>query len=422
LDHALHDHFNAEIVTKTIENKQDAVDYLTWSYLYRRMALNPNYYGLQGTTHRHLSDHLSELVENTLNDLVETKCITIEDEMDVSPLNLGMIAAYYNITYTTVDMFSVSLKSTTKLKGLLEIVASATEFDNIPIRHHEDHVLQRIYERLPVKLASPKFNTPRIKANILLQAHFSRTQLPPDLQSDQTLVLSKMIPLLQACVDVISSNGWLSPALSTMELSQMSVQAIWDKDSPLKQIPYFTNEVIKRCEAKGIESVFDIMDLDDTDRDEVLQMDQRKMREVARFANRYPNVEIGFEVADQDAIASGNVVNVKVQLIREGDEEDEDLGPVLAPYFPGTKDEGWWIVIGDDKTKTLLAIKRITLQKKLTVKLDFVAPAAGHHDLKLYVMCDSYSGCDQELEMEIDVAEGEESEGDSSEEDDSDDE
>jgi pre-mRNA-splicing helicase BRR2 len=37
-------------------------------------------------------------------------------------------------------------------------------------------------------------------------------------------------------------------------------------------------------------------------------------------------------------------------------------------------------------------------------------------------MCDSYSGCDQELEMEIDVAEGEESEGDSSEEDESDDE
>ncbi|KAI9277671.1 Sec63 Brl domain-containing protein [Umbelopsis sp. AD052] len=417
LDHALHDHFNAEIVTKTIENKQDAVDYLTWTYLYRRMALNPNYYGLQGTTHRHLSDHLSELVESTLNDLLETKCITIEDEMDVSPLNLGMIAAYYNITYTTVDMFSVSLKSATKLKGLLEIVSSATEFDNIPIRHHEDNVLKRIYDRLPVKLASPKFNTPRIKANILLQAHFSRTQLPPDLQSDQTLVLSKMIPLLQACVDVISSNGWLSPALSTMELAQMTVQAIWDRDSPLKQIPYFTSEVIKRCEDKGVESVFDIMELEDKDRDEALQMDQRKMKEVARFVNRYPNIEIGFEVADDDAIASGNVVNVKVQLEREGDDDDEeDLGPVLAPYFPGTKDEGWWIIIGDSSSKTLLAIKRITLQKRLTVKLDFVAPAAGHHNLKLYVMCDSYSGCDQELDMEIDVAQGEESEGDSSEE------
>ena len=62
------------------------------------MTQNPNYYNLSAVSHRHLSDHLSELVENTLSDLVNSKCIAIEDEMDVSPLNLGMIAAYYNIS------------------------------------------------------------------------------------------------------------------------------------------------------------------------------------------------------------------------------------------------------------------------------------------------------------------------------------
>ena len=55
-----------------------------------------------GMTHRHLSDHLSELVENTLADLEQSKCIAIEEEIDLSPLNLGMIAAYYYINYTTI--------------------------------------------------------------------------------------------------------------------------------------------------------------------------------------------------------------------------------------------------------------------------------------------------------------------------------
>merc|ERR1712071_515875 len=109
LDHCLHDHFNAEIVTKTIENKQDAVDYLTWTYIYRRMTQNPNYYNLQGVTYRHLSDHLSEMVETTLSELEHSKCISVEDEMDTAPLNLGMIAAYYYINYTTIELFSMSL-------------------------------------------------------------------------------------------------------------------------------------------------------------------------------------------------------------------------------------------------------------------------------------------------------------------------
>lgn len=41
------------------------------------MTQNPNYYNLHNVSHQALSDHLSELVESTLQDLVNSKCIAI---------------------------------------------------------------------------------------------------------------------------------------------------------------------------------------------------------------------------------------------------------------------------------------------------------------------------------------------------------
>ncbi|KAE8751789.1 hypothetical protein FOCC_FOCC001638, partial [Frankliniella occidentalis] len=197
LDHRLHDHFNAEIVTKTIENKQDAVDYLTWTFIYRRLTQNPNYYNLQGVSHRHLSDHLSELVENTLSDLEQSKCISVEDEMDCLPLNLGMIAAYYYINYTTIELFSLSLNSKTKIRGLLEIISSAAEYEDVPVRHHEDAVLRQLANRLPNKPSGTggnpvRYNDPHVKTNLLIQAHLSRIQLSAELQGDTELILSRV--------------------------------------------------------------------------------------------------------------------------------------------------------------------------------------------------------------------------------------
>uniref|UniRef100_A0A3Q2ZMJ6 U5 small nuclear ribonucleoprotein 200 kDa helicase n=1 Tax=Kryptolebias marmoratus TaxID=37003 RepID=A0A3Q2ZMJ6_KRYMA len=408
LDHCLHDHFNAEIVTKTVENKQDAVDYLTWTFLYRRMTQNPNYYNLQGMSHRHLSDHLSELVENTLHDLEQSKCISIEDEMDVAPLNLGMIAAYYYINYTTIELFSMSLNAKTKIRGLIEIISNAAEYKNIPIRHHEDTLLRQLAQKVPHKLNNPKFNDPHVKTNLLLQAHLSRMQLSAELLSDTEDILSKAIRLIQACVDVLSSNGWLSPALAAMELAQMVTQAMWSKDSYLKQLPHFTSEHIKRCTDKGVESIFDIMEMEDEDRTALLQLSDAQMADVARFCNRYPNIELSYEVAEKDNVKSGSPVLVQVQLERE----EEVTGPVIAPLFPQKREEGWWVVIGDPKSNSLISIKRLTLQQKAKVKLDFVAPTMGIHNYTLYFMSDAYMGCDQEYKFSVDVKEAD-SEGES---------
>ena len=63
-----------------------------------------------------------------------------EEEDEIEALNLGIIAAYYYIQYTTIELLASSLTAKTKLKGLLEIVSSASEFDDLPMRPGEQRV------------------------------------------------------------------------------------------------------------------------------------------------------------------------------------------------------------------------------------------------------------------------------------------
>ena len=65
------------------------------------------------------------------------------------------------------------------------------------------------------------------------------------------------------------------------------------------------------------------------------------------------------------------------------------------------------MVIGDNKSNSLLSIRRLTLQQKAKA-------SPGHYNYTIFYMSDAYMGCDQEYKFSIDVKEGEsDSESDS---------
>lgn len=432
LAQALHDAFVTEVSTKTVSSTQDAVDWMTYTYFYRRLLANPSFYGLTDVSHEGLSTFLSELVENTLKELSEAKIIDLDEEDDsVSPLNAAMISAYYNISFITMQTFLLSLSARTRLKGILEIVTSATEFESIQMRRHEDHILRRVYDRVPVKMSEPAYDSPHFKAFVLLQAHFSRLQLPIDLAKDQEVIVSKVLNLLSACVDVLSSEGHIN-AMNAMEMSQMVVQSMWDRDSPLKQIPHFTPEVVKvanefkyapqsECLSGNqanffnsrINDIFEFMEaMDPSENKEYgtlikrLGLDNKQLAQAAGFTNdKYPNVELDFEVEDPEGITAGDPAYLKIKIERDVEEEDPDT-TVHAPFYPAKKMENWWLVVGEEKTRSLLAIKRVTFGRQLQTRLEYIVPTPGEHELTLYLMSDSYVGVDQDPTFTITAAEG----------------
>ena len=105
--------------------------------MYWRLTLNPNYYNLAGISGEAINDYLSELIETTLEELEKSKCISLEEEMELSPLNLGIIASYYYIKHSTIKDFSTSLTEGARLSSLLSIISQAKEFDQLSIRQNE---------------------------------------------------------------------------------------------------------------------------------------------------------------------------------------------------------------------------------------------------------------------------------------------
>ena len=108
---------------------------------------------------------------------------------------------------------------THRIRGLIEIISAAAEYEDLPIRHGEDSLLRNLATRLrlPNKLQSSKFNDPHVKANLLIQvtspllpslsrvtcicvqAHLSRIQLSAELQQDSQdteLIFSSAIRLI----------------------------------------------------------------------------------------------------------------------------------------------------------------------------------------------------------------------------------
>jgi pre-mRNA-splicing helicase BRR2 len=406
LDTCFTDVLNAEICAKTVTSKQDAVDYLTWTLLYRRVARNPNYYGLKVADERALSEFLSELVEGAVTELDEAKCTSIEDEGEggegegegegeesggerLTPMNLGLIAAYYGVKCATIEMLALSLTATSKIRGILECISAAAEFDTLSIRKGEEMILERLYERVPVRLGNPNYaRDPHVKANLLLQAHFSRFTLPTALTQDLNLVLTKALSLVHAAVDVLGSYGFLIPALAAMEFSQMLIQGLWNTDPPVKQL--FDGELLVKALEREITSVYDI--------DESLLRDLpiQEQQGIAKLVNRYPSMDVKYSL-DSERVVVGEEVIVRASISRQVAVD----GPVTG-RFPKQKEEAWWLVVGVPTTKALLGIKRFVMNAdQVDVVLPFVVEQLGPLSAKLFLVCDCYAGADQEFPISV---------------------
>lgn len=97
------DHINAEISSKQIPTIQKGVDYLTYTYFYRRLKKNPTYYNLDihekdEITEKDIGLHLSKMMEKVLKELLDSGCVQVNDQnLDSTSLGTDRIENRSNL-------------------------------------------------------------------------------------------------------------------------------------------------------------------------------------------------------------------------------------------------------------------------------------------------------------------------------------
>ncbi|XP_074644659.1 activating signal cointegrator 1 complex subunit 3-like [Tubulanus polymorphus] len=441
----LPDHLNAEIVAGTVASKQDAMDYITWTYFFRRLVMNPSYYNLDSPDHETINKYLSNLVEMSIRNLEFSYCIEVgEDERTINPCTLGRIASYYYLHHSSVRVFRDELKPDSSIPSLLEILSYAHEYSDLPVRHNEDQINSELAAKLPLPAPPNSFDNSNTKTFLLFQAHFGRIQLPStDYLTDTKSVLDQAIRVLQAMLDLTADQGWLVSAIRIIHILQMTVQGRWIHDSSLLMLPHiehyhlfcFRNpekyglksppietiaELVVACGGSmeplssmlqgelahhQIEQIFQVMlqmpiidmNIEVQGWWEGLDGQQAKHANIRHRGGRRPDEDWIQVHADQEY-----VLNIRLTRLNKTKKRDSKA---FAPKFTKAKDEGWFLIVGDIENQELIAIKRIGFVRQSTnVTLSIYSPEnTGRVIYTVYLLSNCYLGLDQQYDICFDV-------------------
>jgi len=361
LHNVLDNHLGAEVSSETITTKQDALDYLTWTFFFRRLHKNPSYYGLQISAEEHntiaaqqmANDYMISMVDKSLGELAESSCLEMHPNGDVYSTPMGKIMSFYYLSHRTIRHLVKNAKRNASFSDVLSWMSSATEYDELPVRHNEDLINAELSKNLPIPASAfdslPMWD-PHVKAFLLLQAHMSRIDLPiTDYVGDQTSVLDQAIRIIQASIDVLTELGYLSSCLQMITLLQCIKSARWPSDYPLSILPGVATEAPPKNAPLRLQDFSAQTEKEYQQTLANLKVPNAVLPRFNKAANMIPNLKV--------EIRNITALSLTVILNRVNKHTDRD-GKMFAPRFPKSQNEGWFVILCDEGKDEILGIKR----------------------------------------------------------------
>jgi pre-mRNA-splicing helicase BRR2 len=229
----LPDMLNAELVLGTVQNVEDCVVWLGYTYLFVRMMKNPALYGISVDA----VENDSKLEKFRAN-LVHTACLLLEKSGLImydrrtgamQSTEFGRIASHFYCSHTTMLTFKQLLKPSLTEIELFRIFSLSGEFKNIGVREEEKVELHKLMERVPIPVKE-SIEEPSAKINVLLQAYISQLKFEGfALMSDMVFVTQSAARLMRAIYEMVLAHNWAQLADKALALCKMIDRRMWSR-------------------------------------------------------------------------------------------------------------------------------------------------------------------------------------------------
>lgn len=295
--------------------------------------------------------------------------------MIILPVSVGMWW-YSSIKYSadkvlldTTRMFYYFINRTPRMEigRMIAVLSGSFEFSKqynkeIVERESDDVEVPRLMKSLTGVTdkgkEQPLSQPYALKARVLLHAYLSRLPLESAadaLDQDQDYIITRILRFVEEMVsctqNLMSYSQHTKITLETFDnllrLQPMFVQALWQKNSPLLQLPHLTDYNLQHLRKKKIYSCHDLAIMDAENRRAVLRtLSNEEYRDVMVVLSMMPRLRIETKTVvegedDKHELTAGCVVTLKVTMKRSSliDPQEAGLDDQYKAYRAGDDDD-----------------------------------------------------------------------------------
>uniref|UniRef100_A0A0V0J941 Activating signal cointegrator 1 complex subunit 3 n=1 Tax=Schistocephalus solidus TaxID=70667 RepID=A0A0V0J941_SCHSO len=355
----INDHLNAEIALGTVTNIDEAVTWLSYTYLFVRLQRSPLNYGITPAALQDDPDFthfMTSALRAAALELDRAEMVRYEESTgQLASTDRGRTASLYYIKYETAALVKDALHPLMLIADLFALISQAHEFSSMKVRDEEEGDLLDLEDNVchvPVKNPGTVDSSVRKKINVLLQAYISRQQpRTHSLISDMNYIQQNAGRLARYIFEIAVRRGWAVVASNAHRLSKMIERQMWYDESPLWQLTISgKSRLLERVDIMGL-TVDRIRELGPNELKDILRYEGKNgAQTVFEMAQSMPVLRM---LVDTQPITR-NIIRCHIKL-------EPDFTWVLSQHGQQLL---YWIWIEDPEEAMIYHSEVFTLQRK----------------------------------------------------------